>query len=125
MERTTINRVEILGRVGADPRISIAGSTRNARFPVATNEQFKDRNGGLHEETTWHNVALWQGRNTPAFDSIKKGMLVHIYGRIRNSKYKGMDGEDKYFSEITANHLDICKEEEERPMAPGAPVGYR
>ncbi|MBP5506170.1 MAG: single-stranded DNA-binding protein [Bacteroidales bacterium] len=111
MERLTINRVEILGRVGTDPRIAMAGSSRIARFPVATNEHFKDRNGTLHEETTWHNVAIWQGKATPDFDEIKKGVTVHIYGRIRNSKYKGMDGEDKYFSEITANHLDICKDE--------------
>ena len=122
METTTINRVEILGRVGADPRITNAGASRIARFPVATNEHFKDRSGGLHEETTWHNVAAWQGRSVPAFDDIKKGVLVHIYGRIRNSKYKGADGEEKYFSEITANHLDICKEENETAVAPG---GFR
>lgn len=111
MERLTINRVEILGRVGADPRIAMAGNTRNARFPVATNEHYKDRSGALHEETTWHNVTIWQGKSAIDFDSIKKGVTVHIFGRIRNTKYKGMDGEDKYFSEITANHLDICKEE--------------
>lgn len=52
MERLTINRVEILGRVGTDPRIAAAGSSRIARFPVATNEHFKDRSGTLHEETT-------------------------------------------------------------------------
>lgn len=122
MERLTINRVEILGRVGADPRITMVGDKRNARFPVATKEQFRDRNGGLHEETTWHNVAVWQGKGTMDFDSIKKGMMVHICGRIRNSRYKGMDGEEKYFSEITANRIDICKEEEEEQLAP---VAYR
>ena len=122
MERLTINRVEILGRVGADPRIAIAGSTRNAKFPVATNEHYKDRNGALHEETTWHNVTIWQGKSQVNFDSIKKGVMVHIYGRIRNTKYKGLDGEDKYFSEITANHLDICKEENDNATMPG---GYR
>ena len=122
MERLTINRVEILGRVGTDPRIAAAGSTRIARFPVATNEHYKDRNGTLHEETTWHNVALWQGKTAIDFDGIKKGVLVHIYGRIRNSKYKGSDGEEKYFSEITANHLEICKEDMEAGAAPG---GFR
>ena len=122
MERLTINRVEILGRVGTDPRIAAAGSSRIARFPVATNEHYKDRSGTLHEETTWHNVALWQGKNTVDVDGIKKGVLVHIYGRIRNSKYKGADGEEKYFSEITANHLEICKEEPETGAAPG---GFR
>lgn len=122
MERLTINRIEILGRVGTDPRIAAAGSSRIARFPVATNEHFKDRSGTLHEETTWHNVALWQGKNTVDFEGIKKGVLVHIYGRIRNSKYKGADGEEKYFSEITANHLEICKEELESGAAPG---GFR
>ncbi|MBQ9584150.1 MAG: single-stranded DNA-binding protein [Bacteroidales bacterium] len=122
MEVLTINRVEILGRVGAEPRIAMAGSTRNAKFPVATNERYKDRGGALHEETTWHNVTIWQGPRTPAFEQLKKGSLVHIYGRIRNTKYKGIDGEDKYFSEVTANHLDIIKEDADQPAAPG---GFR
>ena len=122
MERLTINRVEILGRVGTDPKVAAAGQTRIARFPVATNEHYKDRNGMLHEETTWHNVSVWQGKGIEDFDGIRKGVLVHIYGRIRNSKYKGADGEEKYFSEITANHLDICKEENETAVAPG---GFR
>ena len=122
METNTINRVEILGRVGAEPRITNAGSSRIARFPVATNELFKDRGGGLHEETTWHNVAAWPGRSVPAFDDIKKGVMVHVYGRIRNSKYTGPEGEDKYFSEINASHIDICREEQSQGPAP---VGYR
>lgn len=119
MERMTINRVEILGRVGIEPRITTAGNNRCARFSVATNEQYKDRNGGLHEETTWHNIAAWQGRSMPDINNIKKGALVHIYGRIRNTKFQGVDGEDKYFSEITANHLEICDTENERSYAPG------
>ena len=119
MERLTINRVEILGRVGADPRIITSGNNRSARFPVATNEQFRDRSGVLHEETTWHNIAAWQGRSMPDFSNIKKGVLVHIYGRIRNSKFTGVDGEDKYFFEVTANHLEICNENVEQNYAPG------
>ncbi len=122
METTTINRVEILGRVGTDARIANAGSSRIARFPVATNELFKDRSGGLREETTWHNVAVWQGKPAINFDDIKKGVMVHIYGKIRNSKYTGVDGEDKYFSEITANRIDICKEEEPQGINP---AGFR
>ena len=119
MERLTINRVEILGRVGADPRITLVGEKRNARFPVATKEQFRDRNGGLHEETTWHNVAVWQGKGSPDLEGIRKGVEVHLYGRIRNTKYRGPDGEEKYFSEITANHCKVCKEQAEQIMAPG------
>ena len=122
METITINRVEILGRVGAEPKITNVGSSRIARFPVATNELFKDRGGALHEETTWHNVAAWQGRSVPGFDDIKKGVQVHVYGRIRNTKYTGADGEDKYFSEINASHIDICKED---PNQAPVPVGYR
>lgn len=122
MERVTINRVEILGRVGADPRVANVGNTRIARFTVATNEHFKDRSGNLHEETTWHNIALWQGKNTPDFESIKKGTTVHIYGRIRNSKYTGIDGESKYFSEITASYVDVCRDGEPQGISP---VGFR
>lgn len=102
-----------------DPRFTNTGQNRCARFSVATKEQFRDRSGGLHEETTWHNIAAWQGKSMPELNNIKKGALVHIYGRIRNSKFTGNDGEDKYFSEITANHLEICDPETDNSYAPG------
>ena len=72
MDRS-INRVELRGNVGSEPRINEVGESKVIRFSLATNETFKDRNGVLKEETTWHSVSAWAGRGMPDFNEIKKG----------------------------------------------------
>lgn len=91
----SINRVELLGRIGQNPKIMICGDSRVAKFSIATNERFKDRNGVLKEETTWHNVSVWSSRNTDDFRLLKKGVLVHVVGKIRNARYQNAEGEDR------------------------------
>ena len=105
----TLNRVEIRGRVGQDPRIANVGDSKVARFSVATNETFHDRGGAIKEETTWHNITVWAGRNVADISSIKKGVMVNLTGRIRHSKFVGSDGMDKYMTEIVANQLSLVQ----------------
>ena len=63
IETEFLNRVELRGRVGHDPRITNVGESQVARFSLATNEAFRGKNGELREEVTWHNVTAWAGRN--------------------------------------------------------------
>lgn len=113
MEIQTINKIEILGRIGMEPRVSTAGTTQIARFSVATNEVYRDKTGTIREDTTWHNVAVWQGKTVNSFDGLRKGVWVHIVGRIRNAKYKDVQGEDKFFSEVVATQIKVCDPHEE------------
>lgn len=106
MDRS-INRVELRGNVGSEPRINEVGESKVIRFSLATNETFKDRNGVLKEETTWHSVSAWAGRGMPDFNEIKKGTCVSLMGRIRNNKYTNTEGEEKNYTEILANRLTI------------------
>ena len=110
--------MEILGRIGQDARVSAVGANQVARFSVATSETFKDRSGSIHEETTWHNVAVWQGKQMTDFSALKKGTAVHIIGRIRNSRYKAATGEDKYYTEIVASELEIRSPQGAVPTVP-------
>lgn len=107
MENVTLNRVELKGRVGQDPKIFNVRDTQVAKFSVATNETFHDRNGDIKEETTWHNVSAWTGRNIEDFRNIRKGTMVSVEGRIRNTKFTGMDGNDRYITEVVASKLAL------------------
>ena len=105
----TLNRIELRGRVGQDPRINNVGDTKVARFSVATSETFHDRDGVIKEEVTWHNVSVWAGRNIPDLSTIRKGVMVNLVGRIRHSKFVGSDGMDRYMTEVIANQLAIVQ----------------
>ena len=105
MENQTINRIEIRGRIGQDPRITRVGKNSVARFCVATSEIYRDRSGEIKEEITWHNVSAWADKSQTSLDELKKGDMVSVLGRIRNMKYTSAEGDDRYFVEIVANKL--------------------
>ncbi|MBO4537227.1 MAG: single-stranded DNA-binding protein [Bacteroidales bacterium] len=92
--------------MGHDPRITSVGESQVARFSLATNEAFRGKNGDLREETTWHNITAWAGRNIMDFKDIRKGSFVSLVGRLRNSKFMGNDGTERYLVEVVAGKLE-------------------
>ncbi len=112
MKRTFINRVELKGHVGHDPKITDVGNSQVARFSIATNETFKDKKGEIKEETTWHNITAWSGRNIDDFSLIRKGLLVSVIGRIRNVRYTSSSGDERQFMEILASKVTVVPQEE-------------
>ena len=106
IETEFLNRVELRGRVGHDPRVTSVGDAQVARFSLATNEAFRGKNGELREEVTWHNVTAWAGRNIMDFKEIRKGSFVSLIGRLRNSRFTGNDGTERSVVEVVAGRLE-------------------
>ena len=106
IETEFLNRVELRGRVGHDPKVISVGDSQVARFSVATNEAFRGKNGELREETTWHNVTAWAGRNIMDFKDIRKGVFVSLVGRLRNTRFTGNDGNERSMVEVVAGRLE-------------------
>lgn len=103
----SINRVELRGNVGHDPKVNELDQASVARFTMATNETYRDKKGELKEETIWHNIVVWSGKGIPEFREIRKGVNISVIGKIRNGKYKSNTGEERYFSEILAQKIEI------------------
>ncbi len=104
----SLNKVEIKGNVGNDPKItSVESGGVLARFTVATNETIKGKDGLIREETSWHNIAAWSIKGMPDFNIIRKGCYVEIVGRIKYLKYKDKNGDEKSYTEILAQKIII------------------
>lgn len=102
MEKS-VNKVELKGNVGMEPKIvKLDGGATLVRFPLATHENYRNRDGEWKEETMWHNITAWSSKYMPDFNAIKKGMFVEVTGKIRYSKYTAPTGEEKYSTEILA-----------------------
>ena len=106
IETEFLNRVELRGRVGHDPKITNVGESQVARFSLATNEAFRGKNGDLREETTWHNITAWAGRNIMDFRQIRKGCFVSLTGRLRNTRFTASDGSERTLVEVIAGRLE-------------------
>ncbi|MBY5958120.1 single-stranded DNA-binding protein [Membranicola marinus] len=99
-----INKVILVGNLGKDPEVRVLESgTKVAKFPMATNENYRDKNNEWQTVTEWHNVILWRYLAESAERQLKKGSLVYIEGKLTHRKYQDKDGNDRYVTEVVAN----------------------
>lgn len=104
----SINKVILIGNLGKDPEVRhLEGGVAVARFPLATSETFKDKNGDRQERTEWHNITLWRGLADISEKYLKKGQSVYIEGRIRSNNYTDKEGIQRYSTEIVADNMTM------------------
>jgi single-strand DNA-binding protein len=104
----SVNKVILVGNVGKDPETRyLDESTAMTKFPMATSETYKNKNGERVSNTEWHNVILWRGLAQVAEKYVKKGSQIYIEGRIKTRSYDDAEGNKKYTTEIVADQLQL------------------
>ena len=91
-----INRVELIGRLGADVVVNhLAAGGRVANLSIATDESFVSRQSGEKvQKTEWHRVVTFQDGLIDMLERhARKGRLVHAEGKLQTRRWK-KDGED-------------------------------
>lgn len=106
-----LNRIEIRGNVGS-VKLQTVGDKLAARFTVATNYAYKDKDGAAVIETTWHNVNAWQGKGIADLHELRKGSKVYVLGRIRSQKFLGEDNQEHSYSEIMPKTVSILDDKD-------------
>ena len=105
----SINKVILVGRLGKDPEIrSTPGGTSVAKFTLATDEKFTDRQGEKQERTEWHNIVAWGKLAEICGQYLRKGKLVFIEGSLRTDSWEDKEsGQKKYRTEIIAREMKM------------------
>ncbi len=100
-----LNRVMLIGNLGADPDLKVTpGGQAILKLRLATNESYLDRNNVRQERTEWHRVTVW-GRRAEALGKIlQKGDSLFVEGRLQTSSYE-KNGEKRYSTEVVANNI--------------------
>ncbi len=102
-----INKVILVGNVGKDPEVKyLEGGIAVAKFPLATTEVYKNKEGQRVENTEWHNIVMWRGLAEVAEKYVRKGKQLYIEGRIKTRQY-GEENAKKYFTEILADTMTM------------------
>ncbi len=104
-----INKVIILGNVGADPEIrTLETGVKVARLRLATTERiFNRQTQETKEHTEWHSVVLWRGLADVADKYVRKGSQLYIEGSIRSNEWTDKEGGKRYGIEIVANDMKL------------------
>lgn len=109
-----VNRVMLIGNLGKDPDLQyLEGNIAVAKFPLATTETFKDKNGNLVSQTEWHTVVLWRGLAELAQKYLHKGSLVFIEGRLRTRNWEDKDKNKRFSTEIVGDNLVMLDKRKE------------
>jgi len=100
----SLNKVLLIGRLGADPEIKqMVNGKSVARLSLATSNTWKDKNTGeKKEKTEWHRVVIFnEGLVNIVQQYLKKGAQIYIEGQLTTRKWKDeQSGQDKYSTEI-------------------------
>ena len=98
----TINKVELLGRVGADPEMKYTASgTAVTQLRLATD---RVRKGG-EAETDWHSVVVWDKLADAVAQYVERGQRIYVSGRLVQNSWTGDDGQRRYRTEIHAQDV--------------------
>ena len=99
-----VNKVIILGRLGADPELrSSPSGVTSCNLSIATSINWTDKNSGdKKEKTEWHRIVVFnEGLVNVVQQYLKKGAQVYVEGQLSTRKWKDeQSGQDKYSTEI-------------------------
>lgn len=104
-----VNKVIIVGNLGADPETRYTGSgTAITSLRIATSEQWTDKQSGERQERTeWHRVKMFGRLAEIAGEYLTKGRQVYIEGSLRTDKFTDKEGVERYSTDIVASEMQM------------------
>ena len=118
MARGGVNKVILIGNIGADPELRYTPSeTAVTNFNMATNENWTDKSGDRQEKTEWHRIVVWGRLAEICNQYLKKGSKVYIEGRLQTRSWEGQDGQKRYTTEVVARDMQMLDSREDYDAA--------
>ena len=99
----SVNKVILVGNLGADPEVrTLPSGNKVVNLSVATSENWRDRNSGERKERTeWHRVVIFsEGLAKVAEQYLRKGSKVYLEGQLQTRKWQDQSGQDRYSTEV-------------------------
>ena len=99
----SLNKVLLIGRLGADPEIKQMVNGKNvARLSIATSNTWKDKSTGeKKEKTEWHRIVVFNEGLVKIIEQyVKKGSNVFLEGQLQTRKWEDKEGIEKYTTEV-------------------------
>jgi single-strand DNA-binding protein len=104
-----LNKVLLLGNLGADPEIKYTPSgTAIATLNLATSENRKNSEGEWEEKTEWHRIVMFGRQAEFCKDYVQKGRKIFIEGRIQTRSYEDQNGQKHYITEIIGSNIILA-----------------
>jgi len=104
----SLNRVQLIGRLGKDPESRFTPTGKKvAQFSLAVSNRWKSAEGEAKESTEWVNIEAWNRLGEVCQQYLHKGSLVYLEGRMKTDKYDDKSGETKYYTKVVALSMQM------------------
>lgn len=114
----SVNKVIIMGRLGADPELKTLSSGQAvANFTLATSENWVDKEGQKQEKTEWHRIVVWGKLAEICRQYLSKGRQAFVEGKLQTRSWEDQQGQKRYTTEIVASNVQFIGGAGDRPAA--------
>jgi len=98
-----MNNLEIIGHLGSDPEMRFTPNGKPVTsFTVADNYRYTTADGEKREDTQWFRIATWGSLAERCNQSLRRGNLIFVSGRVSLHRWKGEDGLEKSWMGLNA-----------------------
>ena len=114
-----VNKVILVGNLGRDPEVQyLESGTALAKFSLATNESYNDKNGNRVDQTEWHDIVLWRKQAEIAEKFLRKGSQIYLEGKLRTRSWED-NGVKKYRTEVVGDSFIMLDKRDDAPGGGG------
>lgn len=106
----SVNKVILMGNIGADPEIRESQGGKFATMRLATTQKAYTRKDGLQvpERTEWHSLVA-NGSVVQVIEQyVRKGTKLYVEGELRSRTYTDRNGQERYVTEVYVRDLELC-----------------
>lgn len=102
-----LNKIQLIGRVGADPEVRFTtDGTPVAQFNLATTKSWR-KNGEKQDKTTWHKIIAWRKLAEIIGQYVRKGSLLYVEGELEIREFEDKQGVKRKTHEIIINDMKM------------------
>lgn len=102
-----INKAMVFGNLTRDPELrSLPSGMQVVTFSIATNRNYRDREGARQEQTDFHNIVVFGRQAETVAQYLKKGSSAFVEGRMQTRSWE-QEGQKKYRTEIVADRVQF------------------
>lgn len=109
MARRGVNKVILLGNLGADPEVRyMPNGDAVATISLATSESWKDKNTNeTNERTEWHRVVFFRRQAELVGEYLEKGSKLYVEGRLRTKRWTDRENIERFTTEVLATEMQF------------------
>ncbi|MBN1621071.1 MAG: single-stranded DNA-binding protein [Endomicrobiales bacterium] len=102
------NNVTLVGRLTHDPDLRFTAKGQPVcRFNIAANRRYKDSSGNWQDNASFVPVVVWGDMASRCGDRLKKGLPVHVEGRLQSRQWETKDGQKRNSLEVIARRVQF------------------